>query len=54
MISIEQAITAVKQNSKPLMKATVKPIEKVGGYILSKDVMSPIHMPPFNQSAMDG
>ncbi|WP_233267542.1 gephyrin-like molybdotransferase Glp [Algibacter sp. L1A34] len=54
MISIEQAISTVKQNTKPLMKTTVKTVEKAGGYILSKAVKSPINMPPFNQSAMDG
>ena len=54
MISIEQAISTVKANSKPLMTSTIKLVEKAGGYILSQDVMSPINMPPFNQSAMDG
>lgn len=54
MISIKQAISSVKQNSTPLMTSTIKIVEKAGGYILSEDVMSPIHMPPFNQSAMDG
>lgn len=54
MISIKQAISSVKQNSTPLLTSTIKIVEKAGGYILSEDVMSPIHMPPFNQSAMDG
>ncbi|WP_147676799.1 molybdopterin molybdotransferase MoeA [Algibacter pacificus] len=54
MITIEQAISTVKANSKPLMTSTIKLVEKAGGYILSQDVMSPINMPPFNQSAMDG
>lgn len=54
MISIKEAISIVKQNSKPLLKTTVKTVEKAGGYLLSKDILSPINMPPFNQSAMDG
>jgi molybdopterin molybdotransferase len=54
MISIKEAISIVKQNSKPLLKTTVKPVEKAGGYLLSKNILSPINMPPFNQSAMDG
>ena len=54
MISIAQAISTVKANTNALMKTTIKTVEKAGGYILSKDVTSPINMPPFNQSAMDG
>ena len=54
MISIAQAINAVKQHAKPLFKKTVKTVEKAGGYLLFEDVHSPINMPPFRQSAMDG
>ncbi|WP_100612725.1 molybdopterin molybdotransferase MoeA [Confluentibacter lentus] len=54
MISIDEAINLVKSKSKPLFKETVLPIEKSGGYLLSKNVSSPIDMPPFRQSAMDG
>lgn len=54
MISVEEAIQLVKKNSKPLLKSTIKPVEKSGGYLLFEDVYSPIHMPPFRQSAMDG
>ncbi|NJX14186.1 gephyrin-like molybdotransferase Glp [Tamlana crocina] len=54
MISIEKAIQLVKQHVKPLLKTTHKPVEKAGGYELSQDIHSPINMPPFRQSAMDG
>ncbi|XCF05326.1 gephyrin-like molybdotransferase Glp [Tamlana crocina] len=54
MISIEKAIQLVKQQVKPLLKVTTKPVEKACGYELSKDILSPINMPPFRQSAMDG
>lgn len=54
MISIEEAIKQVKTHSKPLLKAITKPLEKAGGYLLYKDINSPINMPPFRQSAMDG
>ncbi len=54
MISIEEAITSIKNNSKPLLKTTTKLVERAGGYVLSQDVFSPINMPPFRQSAMDG
>lgn len=54
MISISEAISIVKKHSKALLKEAVIPIEKAGGYKLSKDIYSPINMPPFRQSAMDG
>ena len=54
MISTEEAIKIVKNTAKPLLKETTKPVEKAGSYYLFKDVFSPINMPPFRQSAMDG
>lgn len=54
MISIEKAIQLVKKNIKPILVKTTKPIEKAGGYFLYEDIYSPINMPPFRQSAMDG
>ena len=54
MISIEEAIALVKKETKPLLKETVKSLEKACGYKLFKDILSPINMPPFRQSAMDG
>ncbi|GGZ93056.1 molybdopterin molybdotransferase MoeA [Algibacter mikhailovii] len=54
MISISEAISQVKKTGKPLLKKTIKSVEKAGGYILYEDIMSPINMPPFRQSAMDG
>lgn len=54
MISINEAITLVKNNCKPLLKPTTKLVEKANGYKLYADVVSGIHMPPFRQSAMDG
>ncbi|MGB5419852.1 molybdopterin molybdotransferase MoeA [Algibacter sp.] len=54
MISISDAIYLVKENGKPLLKKTIKKVEKAGGYILFENIYSPINMPPFRQSAMDG
>ncbi|WP_235835867.1 molybdopterin molybdotransferase MoeA [Cognatitamlana onchidii] len=54
MISISEAISIVKQNGAPLLQPIVKLVEKAGGYLLFEDVLSPINMPPFRQSAMDG
>ena len=54
MITINEAIKAVKNNINPLFKEETKPLERCGGYYLSKDIFSPVNMPPFRQSAMDG
>lgn len=54
MISIKDAISIIKNNTSVLLEETTKRVEKANGYILSKDVISTINMPPFRQSAMDG
>lgn len=54
MISVEKAIEIVEQYSKPLIKQNLKLIEAFNGGILAEDIKSPINMPPFRQSAMDG
>ncbi|TXE15238.1 molybdopterin molybdotransferase MoeA [Seonamhaeicola algicola] len=54
MVTIQEAITTVTTNTNKLVKPTVKPIEKANGYLLFEDILSPINMPPFRQSAMDG
>lgn len=54
MISIAEAISIVKKEGKPLLSKTTKQVEKANGYILFNDIYSPINMPPFRQSAMDG
>ncbi|TYA78504.1 molybdopterin molybdotransferase MoeA [Seonamhaeicola marinus] len=54
MITIPEAIASVKNNTNRLVQPTTKPVEKANGYYLYEDVLSPINMPPFRQSAMDG
>ena len=55
MISISEAISLIKKNGKPILTKTIKKkVEKSGGYLLFEDILSPINMPPFRQSAMDG
>lgn len=53
MIQVEQALSIIAENSTkmPIQKL---PVQKALGYILAETVYSPIHMPPFRQSAMDG
>ena len=54
MITIAQAIKIVEQNSIPTKSFECIPISKAIGTVLYKDVISPIDLPPFRQSAMDG
>lgn len=54
MISVTQAIQTVQNNVTPRSISTTIDVSKALGYVLFKDVTSPIHMPPFRQSAMDG
>ncbi|WP_234420911.1 gephyrin-like molybdotransferase Glp [Aquimarina sp. Aq78] len=54
MIAVEKALELINNNIKKTDVITTIPISKALGYVLAKDVMSPINMPPFQQSAMDG
>lgn len=54
MISIEDAIKAVQIHSFEVSNEIKISIDKSGNSILFADIYSPINMPPFSQSAMDG
>lgn len=54
MISVKEALTIVKTNIQPTPDTDIIRLSEANGAILSKDVISPIDMPPFRQSAMDG
>ena len=53
MIQVEQALSIIAENSIK-MPAQKIPVHKALGYVLAETVYSPIDMPPFRQSAMDG
>ena len=53
MISVEEAKKLVVKHSKTLSTEKLS-LYKSFGYVLAKDVYSPISLPPFNQSGMDG
>lgn len=53
MIQVEQALSIIAENSIK-MPAHKIPVHKALGYVLAETVYSPIDMPPFRQSAMDG
>ena len=50
---VEDALTWVREVSQPLPPEHV-PLAAVAGRILAEDVVSPIDVPPFDRSAMDG
>ncbi len=54
MISVAQALQLTLSHSKKTNKTISIPIHKALGFVLAKDILSPINMPPFRQSAMDG
>jgi molybdopterin molybdotransferase len=54
MISVEQALDIVQNNIVPTLNFERIEVSKAIGCILKKDIISPIDMPPFRQSAMDG
>lgn len=54
MITVEKALELIKSNVTVPGKTKRIAIEGAGGYVLSETVHSPINMPPFRQSAMDG
>ena len=53
MIKVEEAIAIIEANSTKMPSKSI-PVSKALGYVLAEKVISPINMPPFRQSAMDG
>ncbi|MBC5838654.1 molybdopterin molybdotransferase MoeA [Flavobacterium muglaense] len=53
MIQVDQALSIIAQNSAKMPVKKIK-VGKALGYVLAETIYSPIDMPPFRQSAMDG
>ena len=53
MISVQDAFTVLQNNLTTPLQVDC-PLAQARNHILSQDVYSPINMPPFRQSAMDG
>ena len=53
MISIKEALARVKENTAKLDSVKIDLLSALG-CVLSESIQSPINMPPFDQSAMDG
>ncbi len=54
MITVEEAFELVQKNIIPTTTKQKQSVLKSLGFVLAKTVVSPINMPPFRQSAMDG
>jgi molybdopterin molybdotransferase len=53
MIQVKEALAIVAENSSNMPVQKI-PVHKALGYVLAEPLYSPIDMPPFRQSAMDG
>ncbi|MBK9191828.1 MAG: hypothetical protein IPM77_10110 [Crocinitomicaceae bacterium] len=53
MISVKEALQLIEKNC-PVCQPEKRVLKDSLNYILAEDVLSPIDMPPFRQSAMDG
>ncbi|URM36613.1 molybdopterin molybdotransferase MoeA [Flavobacterium anhuiense] len=53
MIEVKEALEIVAANSSVLSTQKIS-VQKALGYVLAETIYSPISMPPFRQSAMDG
>jgi molybdopterin molybdotransferase len=53
MIKVEEALQTIEDNSTKMPTKQIA-VNKALGYVLAEKVISPINMPPFRQSAMDG
>lgn len=53
MIQVEQGLLVIEENCRKMPTGKIK-VRKSLGYILAETIFSPIDMPTFRQSAMDG
>ena len=53
MIHVDDALERILNSVSSTEKISIE-LSKARGFVLAEDLASPIHMPPFDQSAMDG
>jgi molybdopterin molybdotransferase len=53
MISVDQALKIIDSKTTQLLKQKIK-LQDALDFVLAESILSPINMPPFRQSAMDG
>ncbi len=54
MISVQQAIQLIKENTRTTCHIQKRTTQEALDFVLAEEMCSPITMPPFRQSAMDG
>jgi molybdenum cofactor synthesis domain-containing protein len=54
VMTLEEASGELKKHWRPQPEAISTPIDKAGGLVLAKDVVSRLDVPPFDRAAMDG
>ncbi|MBE3660496.1 molybdopterin molybdenumtransferase MoeA [Vibrio navarrensis] len=54
LMPIEDALEKMLSGIKPIQTTLKLPLAEALGFVLAEDVLSPIHVPPFANSAMDG
>ncbi|NVC95999.1 molybdopterin molybdotransferase MoeA [Vibrio natriegens] len=54
LMPIEEAMEKMLSQIKPIQTTLSLPLAEALGYVLAEDILSPIHVPPFDNSAMDG
>ncbi len=53
MVSVEEALQIIAKNT-PILQSVTLPLTQTKGMVMAQDVLAPIDLPPFDQSAMDG
>ncbi|PKG40294.1 molybdopterin molybdotransferase MoeA [Psychromonas sp. Urea-02u-13] len=54
LMPLEQALTKLQTSVSNVCEAIILPLSEALGFALAQDIQSPINVPPFNNSAMDG
>ncbi|MGR4017161.1 molybdopterin molybdotransferase MoeA [Vibrio harveyi] len=54
LMPIEEAMDKMLSQIKPIQTTLSLPLADALGFVLAEDILSPIHVPPFDNSAMDG
>ena len=54
LMPIEEAMDKMLSRIKPIQTTLSLPLAEALGFVLAEDILSPIHVPPFDNSAMDG
>lgn len=54
LMPIEEALDKMLTPITPISDTLTLPLAEALGYVLAEDILSPINVPPFDNSAMDG